>query len=469
MTWDGNGRWAALLAAAGAAAALAPAEAEARAWRFQAEAVMGSTLQVVAVSHDRATALAAADAVRAEIARLDPILNGWRTDSELSRLNTSERSETSPDLFAVLSACEAWRQATGGAFDARQGAAFERLARGEAAGFPALAAPRLDAATREVVRPPGVRFAPDALAKGYVIDRAGAAALAAAPGLEGLMVEVGGDLRCWGRGPRGAGWIVAAADTAAPVLVRADGRALAASGEGGQGPILGRSTVRRAAVVAASAAEADALATALCAMPCEAGLALAEARPGVEARLVGTDGAARATSGWEALTVAPAEAPLLQRVAAATAPAWPANYAMTVEYRLPNQGARAYAPYVAIWVTDAAGRLVRALTMLGNDLDYVSENYIWWRRYGRARPQVVAAVARPTRPPGRHSVAWDGLDDMGRAVGQGRYTVHIEATREDGGHSYQSVDMTLGPQPAQGAAAADEELGPAAVRYGPRG
>jgi thiamine biosynthesis lipoprotein len=108
--------------------------------------------------------------------------------------------------------------------------------------------------------------------------------------------------------------------------------------------------------------------------------------------------------------------------------------------------------------------------MLGDNLDYVGENYIWWRRYGRTRPQLVAAVSRPTRPPGRYSAVWDGLDDMGRPVGQGRYTVHVEVVRENGGHSYQSVDLALGAAPAQAAlpADADGELGPVAVRYGRR-
>jgi len=480
MTRDGNGRLAALLATvglagAGLAAALAPAaQAETRAWRFQAEGVMGSTLQVVAVG-DPSSARAAADAALAEIARLDKVLSGWRADSELSALNRADRLAVSAELFETIAACERWRAVSGGAFDARRGLDFERLRTGAEADVAPLPSPTLDAATRTVVRPQAVRFEPDGLAKGQVIDAALAAARTAAPALRGMLVEVGGDLRCWGEGPAGAGWIagIAApgetADNAAPaVLVRAGGRALAVSGAESQGAILGDAGHLQAAVLAPAAADADALATALSAMPVDAGLAMVEALPGAEARVVEASGAVRATSGWESLTAAPAQAPVLQRVAAAAA-GWPARFALTIQYELPNQGSRAYAPYVAVWITDEEGRLVRALTMLGDDLDYVGENYIWWRRYGRARPQVVSAIARPTRPPGRHTVVWDGKDDMGGAVAQGRYTVHIEAVRENGGHSYQTIGLTLGAQPAQGAAAADEELGPAAVRYGPRG
>jgi thiamine biosynthesis lipoprotein len=123
---------------------------------------------------------------------------------------------------------------------------------------------------------------------------------------------------------------------------------------------------------------------------------------------------------------------------------------------------------VAIWVTDEGNRLVRALTMLGDNLDYVGENYIWWRRYGRSRPQLVSAITKPTRRPGRYSAVWDGRDDAGKPVPQGRYTLHIEAVRENGGHSYQSIPLDLGAAPLQAAAPAEDELGPAAVRYGPR-
>jgi len=45
--------------------------------------------------------------------------------------------------------------------------------------------------------------------------------------------------------------------------------------------------------------------------------------------------------------------------------------------------------------------------------------------------------------------------------------VHIEASREHGGHSYQTFDIMLGAQAASVDSAAAAELGPATVRYGP--
>ena len=54
---------------------------------------------------------------------------------------------------------------------------------------------------------------------------------------------------------------------------------------------------------------------------------------------------------------------------------------------------------------------------------------------------LVATVARPTRPPGQYEVIWDGKDDNGKPVVAGAYTIHIEAAREHG--TYQIIRKTL--------------------------
>jgi thiamine biosynthesis lipoprotein len=506
-----RGRFAALLAGTGVAAVAAlPAHADVRAYRFHADHVLGTSLDLVAVAADPASALLAAEAARREIDRLDAVLSGWRADSELSALNATGQMQVSPDLFRVLAACERWRAATGGAFDGRLGSVLALWRAAEASGVApdparlhdlgaaiASAGAGLDPATRTVTRPAGVAFAPEALAKGYVIDAALAVARAAAPGLAGLMLDIGGDLRCWGRAPGAEGWTVgvadphAAADNDAPaVLLQVADGAVATSGPGVRDLKLGGATyphligggANSATAVAASAMDADALATALAVMAPAEGIALVDRLDGAEARVVDPAGGVHTSSGWAGLargahaSASPAwpgpppgaDARLI-RIAAAPAAPWPARFAVTVDYELPQfRSLRVYSPYVAIWVTDQDNRLVRALTMLGDNLDYVSENYIWWRRYGRSRPQLVSAVSRPTRRAGRYSAVWDGRDDMGRAVGQGGYTVHIEAVREDGGHSYQSVPLVLAASPLQAGAPAEDELGAATVRYGRR-
>lgn len=61
------------------------------------------------------------EAIQTEIARLDQILSVWRDDSEISQLNREQKISASSELYDVIAACEQWRSATCGGFDARLG------------------------------------------------------------------------------------------------------------------------------------------------------------------------------------------------------------------------------------------------------------------------------------------------------------------------------------------------------------
>jgi len=216
----------------------APSEAATETWSFHLDHVLGTSFDMAVESASRAEAEFAFAAATTEIARLDKVLSGWRADSELSVLNGVSERQVSPDLFAVLSACESWRAKTGGAFSARMGASealsssdeiCAAVARAEAADV------GLDRATRTVARPAEVAFAVDGLAKGYVIDAAMSAARRAAPCAPAMMIDVGGDIACYGDRQWSIGVSDPAnlADNAAPAaIVRVSNRALAVSGPG---------------------------------------------------------------------------------------------------------------------------------------------------------------------------------------------------------------------------------------------
>lgn len=499
---DRNGSLFPLLAGALAAATATAAHAAAPAHQLHRDHVLGTSLDLTAVGGDRDAAQAALAAAMAEIDRLEPLLSGHRTDSELSRLNAAKSAVVSPELYAVIEAAEDWRRRSGGAFDGRLGAA-EALWR-QAADQGVLpdravltravwgardAGIGLDPRTRRVERPDGAVFALDGLAKGYVIDAALAAARRAAPSLQGLMMDIGGDMAVWGEGPAGA-WTVGAADPRRPQDNAAPGSVIKISGGGaatsGAGPrdleIDGKRYGMRlsprdgapngatasATVVAPCAMDADAMATALSVMDCDAGLALIEATPGAEATIFDARGRRRSSSGW-ILAQATTPPPVRPGAAVPTTAAWPAGFALTVDFELPRPNRTPiYSPYVSIWVTDATNRPIRQLLLQGDDYNYIDQNYLWWRRYGRGAPQMVDAMSRPTRPAGRYSALWDGRDQAGKLVGQGRYTIHIEVTREHGLHSYQAMPMELGRNPAEATAPAVEELAVSRARYGRR-
>jgi thiamine biosynthesis lipoprotein len=461
-------------------AAAAPPAAPAQTWSFHLDHVLGTSFDMAVATPSQSEARFAFAAATTEIGRLERVLSGWRDDSELSALNRTSQIQASPDLFAVLSACERWRARTGGAFSARLGHVEQAWAgaadaRPDAQALCAAAARAeaaevgLDPASRTVVRPEAVRFAPDGLAKGYVIDAALAVARRAAPCATGILVDIGGDVACWGA----ASWRVGVADpaqladNAAPAAVVAlANQALAVSGPGMRDRRIGAEAfshlldprtgqpARRvqAAVIAPTATEADALATALAVMPADAAIALAERRPGVEALLI-EGGRQRATSGWQS--------------ACQAASALPAGFAVEVSYEIPKVAAPNYRkPYVLVWVTDADKNLVSTLLVQGTKAEYQQDNYVWWRRYGRKQPGLLDAIGKPTRPPGRYTVGWDGTDDSGKRAPQGRYIVHVEAAREHGGHTYQAVEINLGAAPASAAQPGKDELGTAQVRYG---
>jgi thiamine biosynthesis lipoprotein len=468
------------LAGLGAAAALAsPWQAEGQAWRFHADHVLGTSLDLAVMAKDPLTAARAMDAARSEIARLDPVLSAWRGDSELTVLNTAPVHAASPDLFAVIAACEDWRRRTGGAFSARLGRALA------ACGSPGLAASGEDAAlelnpvTRTITRPDSVVFAVDGLAKGYIIDRALEAARCIA-GVDGVMMDIGGDLRCWGKAPQTRGWRIGLVDAAdpsdnAPSLshLKLNDMAVATSGRSSRNqliisPLSGAAVdhVAYATAVAPSAMDADALATAFSVLPVPESLALADRLPQVAARIIGADGKIHASSRWQDYC---AESPpqRLAQAAPANGPAWPNGFIVLVEYEVPQIATGSYhSPVVAIWITDENRNLVRTLLVLGYRNRYREEAYVYWRRFGRLNEDLADSVTKPTRPPGRYSIKWDGLDDTGKKVPQGKYILNIEASREKGGHSVQRLELNLGAGVSNASADAMEEIGDVRASYG---
>lgn len=475
---------------------------------FHRDHILGTSMDMVVTGGDQAQAQIALDAALREIDRLDRILSGWRSDSELARLNRSNNAfAVSGDLFFVIAQCEAWRAACGGAFSSRIGQAdliwreAGRLDR--APDLTHLRAISLAAETAEVRLDPvamtidraGVVFAVDALAKGYIIDSALGAARAAS-GAQGVMLDIGGDLRCEGASPSAGGWRVGLgcrgdADNLAPsqaVSIRSG--AVATSGAGARdqrigGRDFGHTLVPTSGepahggsvtVMAPLAADADALATALGVLPACEGLNLAVSA-GAEARIVDADGAVHRTPGWGGLLI-PAvlngsrgAPPLVLAAAPKPAPnrAWPAGYAVEVDYQIedaPYAGGRA--PFVVIWITDSAGKLVRTLYHLGtHPKQYLHSNYMWWFKMEQSgRTDRLDSVTRTSRWPGRYTAVWDGKDDNGIAVPQGRYTVNVEMTLERAGHSLQRIPMTLGAAPLVVTGQPDQDLGAATVRYG---
>lgn len=249
-------------------------------------AAMGTVLRLEVTAASRPLALAASEAAVGAVAAVEERLSTWRTDSELAALNRHPPGvefALSPQLAADLQlAARIWRE-TDGAFDPAIGAllqAWDVRGTGRRPGRAELAAARqasglalLTLTPRTAVRlHPGVRLEEGGFGKGVGLDAALAALTAA--GATGAVLDFGGQVAVL---PSPSGYEVAVAHPRqrareiARVCLAAG--SLATSGNGSRprrrphlfDPRTGRPAADfgSVSVWAASAAEADALATAL--------------------------------------------------------------------------------------------------------------------------------------------------------------------------------------------------------------
>jgi thiamine biosynthesis lipoprotein len=147
----------------------------------------------------------------AEIRRLEAALTRFRSDSELSRLNTSGEIDASPDLLRVVEFALDARERTDGRFDptvhdaivaAGYDRTFAELTDGPL-GDPVPAGGDVRVAGRRIVLGDGVRLDLGGIAKGYAAERAAEILGVTGP----CLVNAGGDIAV-----RGGAWPVGVDD-----------------------------------------------------------------------------------------------------------------------------------------------------------------------------------------------------------------------------------------------------------------
>jgi len=403
---------------------------------FQFEGVVGTSMDLVVWTTSSRDAKYIRETILREIDRLVSILDTRDATSEISGLEANPGRRISRELTEVLAAYDYWERRTSGVFSIRPGGAN---------------------------MPRNV----DALGKAYIIDRATNAARRACPSIDGLMLNIGGDIVISGRSCEVAvadpnAWY----DNARPIAtINLRDAAVATSGTYARGAHLtnartGESlTVPTAAtVVASDAVTANALATTLCLTSADEGLRLVETTPRAEALRIAS-GVVQRSSGF-----APLERPVLIQSPAATN--WPPGYHLTVTLPL-KSGRSKKRPYVAVWVEDSSGKIVRILAVWGNKYKYYPDLSTAWsflkRSDGRLR-----SVTRATRPPGKYELEWDGLDSERRPVPLGEYRITVETNQENGSYAKQAGTISVGDVPTTITLPATTNFDEVVVRYGPR-
>ena len=189
--------------------------------------------------------------------------------------------------------------------------------------------------------------------------------------------------------------------------------------------------IASATVIAADSTTANALATILCVLTPLEGLKLLGELAGAAGLIVTADGEQFRTPNFIRFED-PKPAVKKDEKKDEKIVAWPDDYEVKINLELPTPtGTRPRRPYVAIWIEDGDGKAIRTVAVWGNSPKWINTLSGWWK-IGKDDKDLVKAVSRATRAPGKYEIAWDGKNDAGKAVGQGTYTVKIEVHREHG-------------------------------------
>jgi thiamine biosynthesis lipoprotein len=255
-----------------------------------------------------------------ELAELESLISSWKPGSDTARVN--EAAGTGPvqvghDLVELLNHSLDWTEKTGGAFDVTGGPLFElweqarergRLPSGREVktGLTLTGGRYVEVEDHSVfLQHSGMKLGFGAIGKGFAADRL--AATLEAKGFTNFLIDAGGDLlvrgRCGDRSwqvavrhPREQDFLARLEATDCAVATSGDYQRFFAVEGKRYSHIVDLRTgwpathLTGVTVIAGSATDADALATALFVMEPTEGIALIESLPKVEAILVGEDG-----------------------------------------------------------------------------------------------------------------------------------------------------------------------------------
>ena len=493
------------------------------------ENVLGTSLELRVHATGEAAARGAESRALAEIDRLEKIFSGYDPTSEFSRWSNGSHAtqKISPELHEVLAAAEDWRIKSAGAFDVRA-EVFSRLWT-ECAQQNRLPTAEESTDAIAVLKPPAWSLGPvpltaarlsdapislNGIAKGYIVERACEAVMRQSAEIRGVLLNIGGDLRVFGDLPGTIAIVSPWADSESSepyARIRVRGQSVATSGRSQRGfringkwhshvfdPRTGRPVDRvlSATVIADRGIDADALAKICSVLEPEESLRLVNRLDGVDCLILSADGRTTRSSGWakreEPIPVAialgaahepgPADTPKTKAAAKAETkptarPAWSKDFEFVINLEINHPEAekgRYRRPYVAVWVEDETGKQLRTLALwvsMGGSgpFQWLPDLKRWYKseedRKLVERKDIFFTVSRPTRPPGKYRVIWDGKDNQGNQLPGGDYTITIEAAREHG--TYQSIrrDVSLTNKPFSEDLKGNVEIRAASIEY----
>ncbi len=468
------------------------------------ENVLGTSLELKISASSKYDATAAENAALHEISRMAKILSAYEANSEFSCwLRTlGQPVHISPELFEVLNLFDRWRLRSNGALDAsaevinklwKQAAAKNLLPTKEelAHAVSEVQQPhwKLDSATQTATHLSNAPLKLNSFTKSYIIKHAADAAMASGK-VNAIVVNIGGDLVVTGdlsetveiSNP------MADAENEAPLdQLLVSKRAVATSGNYRRGELINgqwyshivdprtgkpADNIVTATVVAPSATDAGALATAFNVMSPAEIVKLAATLPEAEYLIITKNGERISSKGWSSLEV-PAKSLNDFRANAngkgLVRSMWKNDFELLInlEINLQKEGF-VKRPYVAVWVEDENHAAVRTISVWHGRDRYLPELKSWYLKYREAYntdKNFNNSVTSATRSAGKYKLKWDGQDDKGNFVKPGKYIIKIEASREHGTYQLIRQEIDLDETPKLINLAGNIEIASASLDY----
>jgi len=126
------------------------------------------------------------------------------------------------------------------------------------------------------------------------------------------------------------------------------------------------------------------------------------------------------------------------------------EFVVTFQFGDERTGSGLRRPYLAVYMEDPQGRLVRTIVLWAQENEsWVRSLTRWYRadRERRGRTDLPATLTGATRPPGRYTVVWDGRDDDGELVEQGEYALVMESVRQSSRAFFLRIPIEFGTTP----------------------
>lgn len=298
--------------------------------------------------------------------------------------------------------------------------------------------------------------------KAYIINRA-VEKVMKIEGVNGVLINIGGDILVKGNINEKISIFDPVKNSDNEILsrtIRVKNKAIATSGNYKRGydingkhyshilnPITGLPAdyIKSATIVANDAVIAGALATAFNVMSIEESKLLASQFSNIDYQVITNQNELIESDGWGKLVLR--ELNPIKKISQKQdkqEKLWNASYEVVINLELAKMQGVARRPFLAIWVANSNNETVKNIALWFNKPRWLPDLKKWYIQHYKnysSIPQELARISSATRPAGTYTFKWDGKNDKGEWVKQGKYTVFIEVVREHG--TYQIMKQEL--------------------------